>query len=246
MPTTPPTPVSRTPCALGLDFGTASVRARRRRDADRPRARRRGRRIPARRDRHGAPGNRREAARRTGRSSIRATGCRRSRRPCRRRSRRRAFRKRRSSESAWTSPPARFCRSMRPGAPLCLSPFWAARPHAWVKLWKHHAAQPQADRINALAEERGEAFLADYGRQDLVGVARRQGAADPRGGSRGLRRRGVDRRRRRLDRRRALRSPRPQLLRRRLQGILEPRARASRRRSSSARSIRASPISGQS
>ena len=27
MPTPPPTPVSRTPCALGLDFGTASVRA---------------------------------------------------------------------------------------------------------------------------------------------------------------------------------------------------------------------------
>ncbi len=49
------------------------------------------------------------------------------------------------------------------GRPLCLLPQWAARPHAWVKLWKHHAAQPQADRINALAEKRGEAFLADYG-----------------------------------------------------------------------------------
>ena len=49
------------------------------------------------------------------------------------------------------------------GRPLCLSPTWAARPHAWVKLWKHHAAQPQADRINALAEMRGEAFLSDYG-----------------------------------------------------------------------------------
>ncbi len=49
------------------------------------------------------------------------------------------------------------------GTPLCLSPAWAARPHAWVKLWKHHASQPQADRINAVAEKRGEAFLADYG-----------------------------------------------------------------------------------
>jgi L-ribulokinase len=49
------------------------------------------------------------------------------------------------------------------GRPLCLSPAWAARPHAWVKLWKHHASQPQADRINALAARRGEAFLADYG-----------------------------------------------------------------------------------
>ena len=32
-----------------------------------------------------------------------------------------------------------------------------------MKLWKHHAAQPQADRINALAEERGEAWLPRYG-----------------------------------------------------------------------------------
>ncbi len=49
------------------------------------------------------------------------------------------------------------------GAALCLDPKWAARPHAWVKLWKHHAAQPQADRINAVAAARREAFLADYG-----------------------------------------------------------------------------------
>ncbi len=37
------------------------------------------------------------------------------------------------------------------------------RPHAYVKLWKHHAAQPQADRINSVAEERGESWLARYG-----------------------------------------------------------------------------------
>jgi len=49
------------------------------------------------------------------------------------------------------------------GRPLCLDPKWSARPNAWVKLWKHHAAQPQADRINALAAKRGDAFLADYG-----------------------------------------------------------------------------------
>ena len=41
------------------------------------------------------------------------------------------------------------------GTPLCVLPESRARPHAWVKLWKHHAAQPQADRINALARERG-------------------------------------------------------------------------------------------
>jgi len=49
------------------------------------------------------------------------------------------------------------------GRPLCLDSRWAARPNAWVKLWKHHASQPQADRINALAAERGDPFLADYG-----------------------------------------------------------------------------------
>lgn len=37
------------------------------------------------------------------------------------------------------------------------------RPHAWPKLWKHHAAQPQADRINTLAAERGEPWLRRYG-----------------------------------------------------------------------------------
>lgn len=49
------------------------------------------------------------------------------------------------------------------GTPLCLMPEYAARPHAWVKLWKHHAAQPQADRINALAGARGETWLPRYG-----------------------------------------------------------------------------------
>jgi L-ribulokinase len=32
-----------------------------------------------------------------------------------------------------------------------------------VKLWKHHAAQPQADRINTLAEARKESWLPRYG-----------------------------------------------------------------------------------
>ena len=36
-------------------------------------------------------------------------------------------------------------------------------PHAWVKLWKHHAAQPEADRINATAAARGEPWLPRYG-----------------------------------------------------------------------------------
>ncbi|THA79219.1 ribulokinase [Streptomyces sp. A0642] len=39
----------------------------------------------------------------------------------------------------------------------------ADRPHAWPKLWKHHAAQGQADRINELAHARGEKWIKRYG-----------------------------------------------------------------------------------
>ncbi|GIH93573.1 ribulokinase [Planobispora siamensis] len=49
------------------------------------------------------------------------------------------------------------------GTPLCEVEGLAARPHAWPKLWKHHSAQPHADRINALAAARGESWLARYG-----------------------------------------------------------------------------------
>lgn len=51
----------------------------------------------------------------------------------------------------------------REGTPLCLLEQFRAEPHAWVKLWKHHAAQPEADRVNRVAAERGEAFLRRYG-----------------------------------------------------------------------------------
>jgi L-ribulokinase len=49
------------------------------------------------------------------------------------------------------------------GTPLCQLPGLAGRPHAYPKLWKHHAAQPHADRINALAHERGEKWINRYG-----------------------------------------------------------------------------------
>jgi len=49
------------------------------------------------------------------------------------------------------------------GTPLCEVPELADRPHAYVKLWKHHAAQPQADRITALAHERKERWIGRYG-----------------------------------------------------------------------------------
>ena len=49
------------------------------------------------------------------------------------------------------------------GTPLCYLAEHRANPHAWAKLWKHHAAQPEANRINELARERGETWLARYG-----------------------------------------------------------------------------------
>ncbi|MFE3114312.1 ribulokinase [Kitasatospora indigofera] len=49
------------------------------------------------------------------------------------------------------------------GTPLARTPQWAERPHAWPKLWKHHSAQAQADRINALAHARGEKWISRYG-----------------------------------------------------------------------------------
>ena len=66
------------------------------------------------------------------------------------------------------------------GAPLCLLPFWAARPHAWVKLWKHHAAQPQARSDQRPRRRARRGVPRGLRRQDVVGVARCQGPADPR------------------------------------------------------------------
>jgi L-ribulokinase len=49
------------------------------------------------------------------------------------------------------------------GTPLSDLAEFANRPHAYVKLWRHHAAQPHADRINRLAAKRDEAWLPRYG-----------------------------------------------------------------------------------
>lgn len=49
------------------------------------------------------------------------------------------------------------------GTPLCLLPEWRAMPHAWVKLWKHHAAQPEADQINETARQLKQEWLDRYG-----------------------------------------------------------------------------------
>ena len=49
------------------------------------------------------------------------------------------------------------------GTPLCKLEQWRGHPHAWPKLWKHHAAQPVADRLTEVALERGDDFLSRYG-----------------------------------------------------------------------------------
>ena len=49
------------------------------------------------------------------------------------------------------------------GTPLCELGEYRNRPHAYPKLWKHHAAQPHADRINALARDTGQPWLSRYG-----------------------------------------------------------------------------------
>ncbi len=49
------------------------------------------------------------------------------------------------------------------GTPLCMKPEWRDNPYAWVKIWKHHAAQPEANRLNEIARQRGEKWLPRYG-----------------------------------------------------------------------------------
>jgi L-ribulokinase len=53
--------------------------------------------------------------------------------------------------------------TQRDGTPLCCLPEYRSRPHAWVKLWKHHAAQPEANKLNEIARELGYDFLDRYG-----------------------------------------------------------------------------------
>ncbi len=49
------------------------------------------------------------------------------------------------------------------GEPLCFKSEFADEPHAYVKLWKHHGAQSEADEITALAKARGEHWIEQYG-----------------------------------------------------------------------------------
>src|SRR5687768_17821718 len=49
------------------------------------------------------------------------------------------------------------------GTPLCLLNGFKDVPLAWPKLWKHHGAKDATDRINQVARERREPWLARYG-----------------------------------------------------------------------------------
>ena len=49
------------------------------------------------------------------------------------------------------------------GTPLCVKPEWRDNPYTWVKIWKHHAAQPEANQLNEIARQRGETWLDLYG-----------------------------------------------------------------------------------
>ncbi len=49
------------------------------------------------------------------------------------------------------------------GEPLCLQAEWRNNPHSWPKLWKHHAAQEEADFLNEKARELNQSFLKRYG-----------------------------------------------------------------------------------
>lgn len=49
------------------------------------------------------------------------------------------------------------------GNPLCVQDAYKDNPHSWVKLWKHHAAQDEANLINEMAVQRGEKWVPRYG-----------------------------------------------------------------------------------
>ncbi len=47
--------------------------------------------------------------------------------------------------------------------PMCFYEKYKSDPNAYVKLWKDHSCIAEADRITAVAEQRGESWLGTYG-----------------------------------------------------------------------------------
>ena len=49
------------------------------------------------------------------------------------------------------------------GTPLCMLEEFAREPHAYVKLWKHHGGETEATYIDNVIKEHGEDWIALYG-----------------------------------------------------------------------------------
>lgn len=49
------------------------------------------------------------------------------------------------------------------GTPMCFLPDFRGNKHAYVKKWKHHSAQDEANKLNEIARARSEIFLDRYG-----------------------------------------------------------------------------------
>ena len=47
--------------------------------------------------------------------------------------------------------------------PMCRRKAYRTEPHSYAKLWNHHGAAPEAERLDEVAAARGETFLARYG-----------------------------------------------------------------------------------
>lgn len=52
---------------------------------------------------------------------------------------------------------------LKDGTPLCFLEEYKQNPHSYIKLWKHHAAQDKANKLNETAEKMGEKWLSRYG-----------------------------------------------------------------------------------
>jgi sugar (pentulose or hexulose) kinase len=111
---------------------------------------------------------------------------------------------------------------LKDGTPLMMLPELQSNPHAWVKLWKHHGAKLEADRINELGRDRKEGFLKYYQRMDAAKMPRN---STP--GSERIRAGGAYSGCGRLDRSAAHRHLDTQFLCGRIQRILERRIRIS-------------------
>lgn len=49
------------------------------------------------------------------------------------------------------------------GTPLSSMPKFSKNPNAYIKLWKHHGAEAEADKMTRVATSRGEKWLEGYG-----------------------------------------------------------------------------------